>query len=429
MNIYIYGNSDFKEEINNLLEHANVKFRLDESSAIIQLDNLDDLKDAIEDNPEDIYLIDDSKIIKKKSINSKFKFLRPKDGIEQEYLLDHGIGDMSVNSLEELTTHILNKIDSSNSHKNVVDAEVEESIRNIVDEAYEEEHDEDFEPLDDELSSLLTHIDPNDDSEEMNDFFDQSVKMEDSDIATSSKDYFNEYINENDEPLTYAQMSATKKYDENETDDDFFNSLENLEKQNNDSSMNDLMNMPEDLDDIPSDDKIQDMSDLDELLNMDIDGYKEEDNNKLDEITPDELKDELSDALDEEHASEDDLSDLDELMNLPDEKNTEENNDIISKKEIENIKENIVAKGEEMANNEFSELDSLNENDVLSALEGLNEDIKPTTSLPSIEEIKPTTSSSADSITLDSSNAQDIVALVQKLLNNKTLEITIKIKD
>ncbi|AXX93436.1 hypothetical protein CPU12_08755 [Malaciobacter molluscorum LMG 25693] len=453
MNIYIYGNSDFNEEINNLLEHANIKFRLDESSSIIQLDNIDELKDAIEENPEDIYLIDDSKIIKKKSINSKFKFLRPKDGIEQEYLLDHGIGDMSVDSLEELTTHIINKIDSSTSNKDIVDDEVEESIRNIVDEAYEGS-DDDFEPLDDELSSLLTHIDSND---EMNDFFDQTPKMQDSDIATSSKDYFDEYINENDRPLTYAEIEASKKYDEDETDDDFFNSLENLEKQNNDSSKNDLMNMPDnldeeaydnekiqdmsDLDDLlnVSDDKLidnidkeEDLTDLDDLLNMDIDGYTDEDNTEIKEQSSEDIQDELLNALDEENASEDDLSDLDDLMNLPDEKNNEENNDIISKKEIENIKETIVSKGEEMANNEFSELDSLNENDVLSALEGLNEDIKPTTSLPNIEEIKPSfnnTSSNTETLNLNSSNTQDIVALVQKLLNNKTLEITIKIKD
>jgi hypothetical protein len=359
LNIYIYGNDDFKEEIDNLLEHSNVKFRLDENSSIIELKNLDELKDAIEENPEDIYLIDDSKIIKKKSINSKFKFLRPKDGIEQEYLLDHGIGDMSVDSLDELTKHIIYKLD--NEQNSMIDDGVEESIRDIVDEAYEVS-DEDYPELDDELSSLLTHIDPNED-DDMQDFFDKSPKLDDDIIATSSKDYFEDYINEDQKPQTYEDV------------------MTHLEE----NSLN-----------------TQDLGE-DELLN----------------------------ALDEHEATEADLSDLDELMNLPEEEiQSDIKDDIISKDKIENIKENISLKGENMAN-EFSELDSLNENDVLSALEGLSENIEPTNSMPSIEEVKssPNKTEENNTIKLDSSNSTDIVALIQQLLNNKTLEITVKIKD
>ncbi|PHO10823.1 hypothetical protein CPG37_02975 [Malaciobacter canalis] len=359
MNIYIYGNDDFKEELDNLLEHSNVKFRLDENSSIIELKNLDELKDAIEENPEDIYLIDDSKIIKKKSINSKFKFLRPKDGIEQEYLLDHGIGDMSVDSLDELTKHIIYKLD--NEQNSMIDDGVEESIRDIVDEAYEVS-DEDYPELDDELSSLLTHIDPNED-DDMQDFFDKSPKLDDDIIATSSKDYFEDYINEDQKPQTYEDV------------------MTHLEE----NSLN--------------------TQDLDE--------------------------DELLTALDQHEATEADLSDLDELMNLPEEEiQSDIKDDIISKDKIENIKENISLKGENMAN-EFSELDSLNENDVLSALEGLSENIEPTNSMPSIEEVKssPSKTEENNTIKLDSSNSADIVALIQQLLNNKTLEITVKIKD
>ncbi|AXH10760.1 hypothetical protein CP960_02595 [Malaciobacter halophilus] len=366
MNIYIYGNEDFKEEINNLLEHANVKFRLDKNSSVIELNELDDLKDAIEENPEDIYLIDDSKIIKKKSINSKFKFLRPKDGIEQEYLLDHGIGDMSVDSLDELTTHILNKLD--NSQNNVIEDGVEESIRDIVDEAYEESDESYDTELDDELSSLLTHIDPNEDDEQMDDFFNQTPKMEDDVIATSSKDYFDDYINEAQEPQTYEDIRPE------------------IEQQDIDLSEDEL---------------------------------KVKDN----------IKDELLTALDEEEAKEVDLKDLDELMNLPDEEiQSDLKDDIIPKDKIEDIKENMSLKGENMAN-EFSELDSLNEKDVLSALEGLTDDIEPTNSMPSIEEVKSVPQEDNETIKLDSNNASDIVALIQQLLNNKTLEITVKIKD
>lgn len=65
MNIYIYGNSGFRKEIHSTLNHANIKFKLDESSLIKDIDTLEELQNAIKENPNDIYLIDDEKIIKK----------------------------------------------------------------------------------------------------------------------------------------------------------------------------------------------------------------------------------------------------------------------------------------------------------------------------------------------------------------------------
>ncbi len=387
MNIYIYGNSDFKREINNLLEHANIKFRLDDDSSIVELNSLDELKDAIEENPENIYLIDDSKIIKKKSLNSKFKFLKPKDGIEQEYLLDHGIGDMSVDSLEELTTHIIRKLETN--PRNMIDEGVEDSIRDIVSEAYE---DEKAYELDDELSSLLTHIDPNEEPEDMDEFFKRSPDLDDNEISTSSKDYFDDYLNENEKPLTYDEIRPTIEQNMSDFDDEFLKSLEN-----------------------------------DEFENKDLDDYEEKLNQ---ESISDEIQDELFNALDEQNASEEDLSDLDELMNLPMQSLNEEKSDIISSddlnEKINTIKESF--KGENMAN-EFSELDQLNENDILSALEGLTDNITPSNSMPAKGKIAPVQTSDSETITLDKSSTEELVGLIHKLLNNKTLEITIKIKD
>ncbi|MFY9073581.1 hypothetical protein CRU99_00435 [Malaciobacter mytili] len=398
MNIYIYGNSDFKREINNLLERANIKFRLDDNSSIVELNSLDELKDAIEENPENIYLIDDSKIIKKKSLNSKFKFLKPKDGIEQEYLLDHGIGDMSVDSLEELTTHIIRKLESN--PRSMIDDGVEDSIRDIVSEAYED--DKEYE-LDDELSSLLTHIDPNEEPEDMDEFFKQSPDLDDNEIATSSKDYFDDYLNEEEKPLTYAEVKPTVEQDMHDFDDEFLKNLDNNEFEN------------------------EDLSDLDELMNLPLDDYEKQ----LNEASiSDDIQDELLNALDEQNASEEDLSDLDELMNLPIQSFNEEKSDIISNddlnEKINTIKESF--KGENMAN-EFSELDQLNENDILSALEGLTDNITPSNSMPAKEKIAPVQTSNSETITLDKSSTEELVGLIHKLLNNKTLEITIKIKD
>ena len=41
------------------------------------------------------------------TINRKIKFLAPKDGIEEEFLLDSGIADLSVDSLAEIPKYII----------------------------------------------------------------------------------------------------------------------------------------------------------------------------------------------------------------------------------------------------------------------------------------------------------------------------------
>ncbi len=159
MIIYIYGNDSFKKDIHSVLKHSNIKFRLDEHGEIKELQTLDALKGAIEDNPNNIYLIDDQKIIKKNSLNQKIKFLKPKDGIEQEYLFDHGIGDISVDSIDELSKHIIKRLEAVIHEKE--SSEIQDSIVEIVEDAYEqdEENEKNYVQLDDELSALLSHRD------------------------------------------------------------------------------------------------------------------------------------------------------------------------------------------------------------------------------------------------------------------------------
>lgn len=169
MIIYIYGSDTFRKDIQQLLKHSNIKFRLDDNGEIKELKTLDELKDAIDDNPNNIYLIDDDKIIKKNSLNQKIKFLQAKDAIEQEYLLDHGIGDISVNSIDELSKHIIKKLEATISEKE--SNEIQDSIVEIVEDAYEknEEGEKEFFQLDDELSELLSQKDEeeNETSEEI----------------------------------------------------------------------------------------------------------------------------------------------------------------------------------------------------------------------------------------------------------------------
>lgn len=111
MNIYIYGSIGFRKQMHDVLGHANVKFRLDESGKIKDIDSLEVLKKTIQEKPDDIYLIDQEKIIDAKALISKIGFLRPKDGIEKSFLQEYGIGDFKVNSISEIGRQIIKKLD------------------------------------------------------------------------------------------------------------------------------------------------------------------------------------------------------------------------------------------------------------------------------------------------------------------------------
>ncbi len=308
MIIYIYGSESFTKEVKELLNHSNIKFRLDENGEIKELKTLESLKNAIEDNPKNIYLIDDSKIIKKNALNQKINFLKPKDGVEQEYLLDHGIGDISVDSMDELSKHIIKKLEAESFVQE--SNEIQDSIVEIVEDAYEKDEgdEKNYIQLDDELSNLLSHRDK------------QKPSIE---------------------PLI------------------------------------------EEINDIPS------------LVEQ------------IDEKEIDKL---------EENQDDDILSSIKDLS-------FEEDFDIIEEKKEENIQ------GVDMSN-EFAEFDALNEADILAALDGLDNEKLSTQPLPSkIQTTELQKDEKSESIDIGSSSVDDIAKLISQLLNNKTLEITVKVKD
>ena len=326
MNIYIYGNNSFKKEIHETLEHANIKFKLDSDTIIEDILDLELLKSTIEANPNDIYLIDDEKIIKKNAITQKIKFLNPKDGIEEEFLLDNGIADISVDSLKEIPKYILKKHEQQQKE---IEPNIQNSIIDIVDEAYEndgkdEELEDDFNiELDDELAQLLS----------------------------SSK--------------------ADKKIGEIEEKD----------------------------------------------VNLDeIEGLISEEDNSNDEFSKEELSSMIN--FDEDVGLNNISSDYDNENLLDEEKiqDLEKHNEL-NINEIESIIEEDPIEGDDMSS-DFSELDSLNEQDVLNALESIDSPVVNTKSNVTNEKVE-----------VESSNVQDIAELISKLLNNKTLEITVKIKD
>ncbi|MGP2657395.1 hypothetical protein ACOJTA_10160 [Malaciobacter sp. WC5094] len=375
MNVYIYGNSGFKKEIHETLEHANIKFKLDDDSVIKDINSLDELKNIIKNNPNDIYLIDDEKIIKKNGISKKIKFLTPKDGIEEEFLLDNGIADLSVDSLKEIPKYIIQKHEQQ---KKIETEDIQNSIANIVDDAYNKEEEnnkikEDENSMDDEFSDDF-ELDP-----ELAALLekDEDAPIEIIEEETSNKDNF-ELKTDDENLMSEKELENLMKFDEdvglNNTSFDYDDEKSKEDENENDLEIDSLMN------DLENDDIIN-------QLDNEIDFEPIEEN------------------IEENHENLDDL--LDEDMNT------------------NSFEESI--KGEKMSD-EFSELDSLNESDILSAIENLD-DIKPLNTKNEESKISNNSSKSEQSVEVSSSSAQDITELITKLLNNKTLEITIKIKD
>jgi hypothetical protein len=301
LHIYIYGEKSFKKTIHDALEHGNVKFHLDENGTIQEINSLEALKLTIENEPDNIYLIDHEKIIDKKSLNSKIKFLTPKDGIEKEFLDQHGIEDIAIDDIKDLPKYIIKKLDALH-----------------LTDTFDEEDDEDI---------------------------DNITKQED-DMASISDDEIN-------------AISG------------ILDDIENIEEEEDfdlGDDLKDLLTSDDAQDDIQDD--TQD-DDIDEVMNIDIE------DSPIENV--------------EEHSIEENIS---EIMDI-DIQNNDQGSQIME---------------------EISELDNLNEDDMLAALSGVD---SSTTS----------TKEKSEPINIDASNVNDLSTLLTQLLNNKTLEITVKIKD
>jgi hypothetical protein len=378
LNIYIYGNNSFKKEIHETLEHSNIKFKLDESTLIKEIDDLSQLKQTIKNNPKDIYLIDDERIIKKNSLNKKIKFFTPKDGIEEEFLLDSGISDLSINSLSEIPKYILRKYDEEKK----MNSNIQEVLSNN---SIEDDGKENTVELDDELAQLLAK--------------EESIQ----------------------------EIKVNKNFDgEN---------LEELFDMRNDINLGDPENMFDTFDNIDNNSIEISKNEFDDIMNFnDSFGLNNISFDYDDEaVGNDEAKDkeEFMDFNFGEEIENDDeednevFEDLDFLEDMFSDKKEK----ILDNKEKELKKEvsfNESLQGEKsMSNDEFFELDSLNEKDLLEALNYTNSSLNQDKSgeIDLLEK-----SSNTISVT-SSSNTDELAQLISKLLSNKTLEITIKIKD
>ncbi|PZP13676.1 MAG: hypothetical protein DI602_05620 [Aliarcobacter butzleri] len=425
MNIYIYGNQRFKKEIYKILDSSQIK-KIDNNVIIKEIGNLNDLKETIKAQPKDIYLIDDEKIIKKDSLKSKF--FAPKDGVDEQFLVESGVNDLTINSLSEIPEYIIRKYELE---KNLEDIKKENKIE-----------------LDDELSKLLAN------ETQIEKKLESIPEIKDDEIVSGVNLNELENLIETTEEIENIDLH---KLDNN---DKITNEFEDF---NNDFGLNNI-SFDYDDDNILNDHSLSDEDVLSQILNsasIDEDNYEFlgetfEDVNFLEELFPDkaeflatfekpekQLEDDKTEMTDEFTEFDDD-----DEVHLPDEEiqelfDLEEDNFENEKKEViiepmdedeEKNKEDEESEnfedleGENMNDNEFSELDSLNEKDLMEALNYKADEI---VQVPKNEEKTQIISNTnnKETVILNSSNVDEISQLISKLLSNKTLEITIKLKD
>lgn len=414
LNIYIYGTPSFKKEIRKTLIDSNIKLKLGVNNLIKEVESLSALKEIIAQNPKEIFLIDDSKIIKKNSFAKKVKFLTPKDAIEEEFLLNSGIADLSVDSLEEIPKYILKKYEQEKAINEIQEKEAQEFETPMIKQeiildddnfslnTVEEISQKEEEPLDDELSELL--IKNSEDT--LNEDLDSSIaELEnlfvDDDKIGSVYDTnvvdFNDNFGLNNISFDYDDSTIINDSNISLDDEELLKSLmsgpnEDLE----DSFENDIQKPSENLDFI------------DTLLKTEEEKSLKKENNNEEVDIEKELELNLL------------LSKIEETKQLETEPIKEDK--IIIKEEP--------IKGVQMANNDFSELDLIDEKDLLEALnlEQTKEQNSFTNQTKSSVEVINNTNSN-EIVNINSSNIDDLAKLFSKILNNKTLEITIKIKD
>jgi hypothetical protein len=104
LNIYIYGTEKFKNNIKSILTKAHLGINIE------LLNTLFSIKTKLEKSPKDIFIIDETKIIKTNFLTKKMKFLYPSDGIERELIEKYGVGDVCFNSINGMIGYINSRI-------------------------------------------------------------------------------------------------------------------------------------------------------------------------------------------------------------------------------------------------------------------------------------------------------------------------------
>lgn len=449
MNIFIYGNQNFKNEVHKILLNSKIETIL-EDVKIEDISNIDILKENIAKNPDDIYLIDEDKIIKK----SRFKFLKQKDGIEEDFLLQYGVNDLSIDSLDEIPNYIIRKYeriafkekDKSEEIKNE-DLLLDNELANLL-ESKEQENSQNLtssileEPVGININELDNLIElESSDKEKLDTNY---ISMEDFDenfgLNNVSFDYdddstFNQDLKSDEDLLQdilnnsivdeddYEFVGETFE-DTNFLDEIFPNSTIFDMDENSTKSINIVLQEKD------KEETNEDELKKDELENIEnfqfnevfqnIENKKDEDIKQIDKNI--DIIENIEEKNEEEKTPEYENIEIDELNDLNLEDFSFADLDLQNKKS-----EDVSKKGEDMSD-DFFELDSLNEQDLIEALSGSGISNVAQTDTQNIKESQKMEISN-NNIDIGSSNINDIASLISKLLNNKTLEITIKIKE
>lgn len=463
MNIYLYGSQDFKKEIYKIFETSQIK-KLYSGVIIKEINNLKNLEDAIKAQPEDIYLIDDEKIAKKNSL--KPKIFISKDAIAEQFLIDNGIADLTIDSLDELPEYVVRKyeleknlndtkignnqeeqveFDSELSKISIKDDEKKEEeklknisnkeennisglnlneLENLIETPVEEKKEANLNNSDKNISELE---DFNNDFGLNNISFDYDDNNILNDASSSNDDVLGQIFNASS--LDNYEFLGETFENENFLDDDFHEKIKTVD------TLEDMKPKVETADEIENTFKeFDNFNDLNEVFEN-KEEIQEQDlveenidliNNKK-EVVIEPEEDKLDEQMFEDEKIEESVlenSYKEENISLKDDKKEIIIEPIENKKIYEVPKE---FKGEDMSENEFSELDSLNEKDLVEALNYSVDNVENATKTEVPQVVSST--KNEESIVLNSSNVDELSHLISKLLSNKTLEITIKLKD
>ncbi len=116
LNIYIYGDTTFKMNIHKILDRGNIRFKI-EDGVIEDVNYLYHLEELIEEDPSQIFIIDQNKVLQDDLFSKLFKFLLPKDGISKHYLDNHGVGDISIRTYDDLIVYIVKRLEAIEAAK------------------------------------------------------------------------------------------------------------------------------------------------------------------------------------------------------------------------------------------------------------------------------------------------------------------------
>ncbi|MDX4026674.1 hypothetical protein Q6A73_08665 [Aliarcobacter skirrowii] len=418
MNIFIYGKDDFRKDIKRILGESKIDEKL-QNISIAEILNLEDLKEQIASNPDDVFLIDDEKIFKK----SKFGFLKAKDAIEEEFLLQCGVSELSIDSFEEIPNYITRKYDRLNFKKEPSDSEIinEDDLDNLV-LAKDEEKDLNVDSNQSFLEDDIVDTEKKEDNtkDEHTDNFEEDFGLNNIELDYDDKDSLTDKSEaiesmKNEEDILNLDSFISEDFDMNafKLDEDFdLNSIDEMLLDSDDKNKELFDNNKEEVFINTPENSLDSNFDIENL---------DEDNNQ-EEIFLGDIEKQLEESLD-----------LDEV-DLKEE--TQEDNQI--KKEY-NSAENDVVK-EENSNlsiqkedknmNNFLDIDSISEADILDALGLDNSKDEMNSSLNSGNNIDDSSDNfKASSIDLNASNIDDVTALLSKLLKNKSVELSIKIKE